>query len=316
MIIKRLFMNFFLGTYKSTADHSAFDNFEPFVNKSIENDNHEKFFGYVSTIKSNVTYKGCIIILHGVSDNRKDFLANYHFKNNMRDDYLYVVPEFPGFGESTLPFTKMECYRSILMWMKHIKDDYDLNNFILVGQSFGSTLALDFYNYMFLNEMLDSSDAQMENSLPIEQNEVKVFTCNKDIGNEKFNVRQLILFSPFAVSHIVALQYCKLHWALTVLGPLVKYLINEEITFDLTKLADGLDSSIVTIIYTPDDVEVPCSNSLEIKKNFNVKLIKYKGKNHINLFIDSRIWKNVYKKLDPMAGFELRETNQHSLNIL
>ncbi|KAF9764360.1 hypothetical protein NGRA_0633 [Nosema granulosis] len=277
MDLKRIFMNIFLGIPKLRTKEEYFDNIDRIlINKHIQNQRNEDLYGYISRVDQNKDYKGCIIILHGISDNRKDFFENYWLRDNMRDDFLYVIPDFPGFGESKLSFTKIGCYEMILNWMCVVKKDYGLNKFIIVGQSFGSTLGLDFYRWMSENDLLDTKETDK---------------------SEKFYLKKLILYSPFAVTHVAVLQYYLLGWANRVLGPIVRYLVNEEIDFDLTNLPKKLDPSIVELIYTPGDSLVPYTNSLMILENFKAKSRMIEAKNHINLFICNEVWQESYNNL-------------------
>jgi hypothetical protein len=293
------FLSLFLGLRISRDTKESFDKFDHFINIEIKTEDKEVYHGYVSKHDQGVKYKGCIIVLHGVSDNRRDFLANYHFWKNMRNDFLYVVPEFPGFGESKLPFTKAGCYKSFILWMQYVKKYYNVYNFIIIGQSFGSTLGLDFYDYMYTHKKLEDNSANNPTYNPFFNPEHGKSVDIQFDDNEKFKITNLILYSPFTTTYIEVMDYYYVFWARLILRPILNYLITPDVYFNLINEPKDLNDSIITIIYTLNDREVPASNSIRLKNVLkNAQYVEYADHNHINLFIDHQIWDDNYNEIN------------------
>ncbi|EOB12100.1 hypothetical protein NBO_552g0008 [Nosema bombycis CQ1] len=95
------------------------------------------------------------------------------------------------------------------------------------------------------------------------------------------------------------MDYYYVFWARLILRPILNYLITPDVYFNLIKEPKDLNDSIITIIYTLNDREVPASNSIRLKNVLkNAQFVEYTDHNHINLFIDHQIWDDNYNEIN------------------
>jgi len=198
--------------------------------------------------------KKFIVFLHGWGANLNSFL----FAKNYFCDYTKLFVDFTGFGKSPEPVTSY-CVSDYVKELKNLLDDFEIEELILVGHSFGGRVAVKFvflhqcdYNKLKLC-LVDAAGIKPKLNL-VKKLKIAYYKRLKEKAQKKFKLNKKL--AKFGSSDY------------KVLSPVMKKTFVNIVNEDLSKFAARIVCDTI-IIWGEKDKET----KLYMAKRYN-RLIK------------------------------------------
>ena len=218
----------------------------------------------IDNLKINYKIAGqgpAILILHGWGGSSDSWLAVQRIL--AEKGYSVIVPDLPGFGKSTTaqePWGVKEYNAFVLK----LTEELDLNNFFLVGHSFGGQIAVKFtVQYPEKINKLILCDSAAIRPKPGLKTRIIFFLAR--IGNAVFTPRHLARFKDIARNFFYIFlrnrDYVK---ANGVMKETIKKVLNEDLLEDLENIENK-----TLIVWGEKDKMVPLKYAYIFKEKIN-----------------------------------------------
>lgn len=207
------FTNKFLLNEDSKQPSSYFNDFGQWKNVNLPS---HKLYAYINKPEN---AEECVMYLHGHRINRKEALGLSTLLNKLNPKFMYIVPEYRGFGESEDMFDKNEINKDLYSWINFIEQDYKIKKFRIVGHSLGAAIAASFFKYLnYLNT----------------------------------HVSRLVLISTFVDTTSVARSIVEKKSGIN-LWFIMSYIVPDNVNYDLNYIFDNIDKRNVVVIHGEKD---------------------------------------------------------------
>lgn len=262
-------MKIFLGLEESKKDPRYFKEHPLFKNYFIKKNDEIIIPGYLYTPPENT--KICYVLLHGTTENRRSFVEGYHLVDKIDRRFMYYIPDVRGFGDSNDTFDKKAVYDDLYFSLDHLSKIFNIQEFIIIGQSLGGTLSLFFYN----------------------------FYLSRHSDEEKWNIKNVFIFSSFISTKKVVKEGLYKRISVGLYFPsfftnLIYKLITipNNINFEIDELDPNINisSNILGFHGRPDDV-VSFKHSEIIKENLKIEIYLDDELGHCEIFKEDKYWK-------------------------
>ncbi|EQB61411.1 hydrolase with alpha beta fold protein [Vairimorpha apis BRL 01] len=229
--------------------------------KNINLPNH-KMYAYINVPKSPTE---CVMYLHGHRVNRKEALNLSELFNKLNPNFMYIIPEYRGFGESDETFDKNEINDDLLKWLKFIIKKYNVNKFRIAGHSLGAAIASSLFKY--LND--------------------------QNFFNNNVKLIRLVLISTFTDTTSVAKSIVQKYSGFNLYF-IMKCIIPDNVNYDLNKIFEStFDKSNIIVIHGKKDDICDFELTHEMCRKFGLNLVSIDS-DHVDVLNNQITYNHVH----------------------
>lgn len=206
--------------------------------------------------------KKVLLIFPGWGDNRKTFNK---IINDLKEDFTIYIFDYPGFGNSNIPYKNLTIYDYAEIFIKFIKEN-KIKDPMVIGHSFGGRLIITmagYYNIKFKKIVLISSAGIKPKKTLLQKIKQKIYKLLKKI-EIIFPYKKRKKYKNFLLKHFASSDF------LALPPTLHKTFIN-IVNEDLTKYLKNIKIETL-IIWGENDESTPIKDAYKINK-----LIKSSG---------------------------------------